>query len=370
MNNEIYWLWLTLKSELNHKDISALLDKFGNAKEIYNADDLDGICNISDDTVKSVMNKSLANAYEVQAKIRHMDGYIVTIEDSEYPELLKSIYNPPLVLYMLGEHMDWENLLTITIVGSRTYNDYGRKVTEHIAGDLAKRGITIVSGMARGIDSIAGGEALKSGGKTVAVLGSGLDVIYPPENRELYQRIKENGVIITEYPPGTRPLRENFPRRNRIMAGLSYGVLITQAPKKSGALITASYAVENGRDVFSIPADIFMLESEGSNALLSQGARAVMSAQDIIDEYPYFNFEILDKSENNENKENKLDKIDFSSLNELQIKIVKCLNNESCHIDELSREIGIASFEIDAELVMLELIGIVRKLSGNIYELA
>ena len=214
MNNEIYWLWLTLKSELNHKDISALLDKFDNAKEIYNADDLDGICNISDDAVKSVMNKSLANAFEVQAKIRHMDGYIVTIEDSEYPELLKSIYNPPLVLYMLGEHMDWENLLTITIVGSRTYNDYGRKVTEHIAGDLAKRGITIVSGMARGIDSIAGGEALKSGGKTVAVLGSGLDVIYPPENRELYQRIKENGVIITEYPPGTRPLRENFPRRN------------------------------------------------------------------------------------------------------------------------------------------------------------
>ena len=370
MNNELYWLWLTLKSEIAPKERLALLEKFKTAKELYNAEDIDGIHNLSDEALKAIMDKSLTVAYEVQAKINHMGGYIVTIDDEAYPQILKSIYDPPLVLYMLGEHMSWDDLLTITVVGTRRYNEYGRKVTEYIAKDLAKSGITIVSGMARGIDSIAADEALRNGGKTVAVLGSGLDVIYPPEHSGPYERISKNGVIITEYPPGTRPLRENFPRRNRIMAGLSYGILVTQAPKKSGALITASYAVDGGRDVFAVPADIFMTESEGSNSLLSGGAKAVMSSQDIIDEYPYFNLTATEEAKIEGQSKNKLEQIDMNSLNDLQIKIVKHLNNSSCHIDELSREIGIASFEVDAELVMLELLGIVRKLNGNIYELS
>ncbi len=370
MNNEIYWLWLTLKKELKPREISAMLDKYESAKEIYHATDMDGIYNLSDEAFSAVMNKSLDYAYKVQKKIKDIGGYILTIEDREYPQLLKSIYDPPYVLYMMGEHIDWDSLLTITVVGTRTYNDYGRMVTKHIAKGLANSGVTVVSGMARGIDSIAGAEAIRNGGKTVAVLGSGLDVIYPPEHRDLYNRIRKNGVVMTEYPPGTRPLRENFPRRNRIMAGLSYGILVTQAPKKSGALITASYAIDNGRDVFAIPADIFMSDSEGSNLLISQGAKAVINAEDITDEYPYFELKKPEELNKTAKRNNKFSEIDFNSLNQLQTEIVKCLNNAPCHIDELSRQIGIASFEIDAQLVMLELVGIVRKLNGNIYELS
>lgn len=379
-NNTIYWLWLTLKDELKTPQITVLLQKYKNAGEIYHATDFDDLHGLSDDVIKALADKSLLKANEVKNRIANIGGYIVTIEDEDYPKLLKNIYNPPYVLYMSGKHMDWDSLLTLTVVGTRSYNDYGRRATEYIVKDLSESGVTIVSGMARGIDSIAAIASINCGGQTVAVLGSGLDVIYPPEHVGLYNEIRQKGVVMTEYPPGTRPLRENFPRRNRIMAGLSYGVLVTQAPKKSGALITASYALENGRDVFAVPADIFMGESEGSNRLISQGAKAVMSAEDILNEYSYFEFARQNDSQKTDKSgeshdlykdraKNKTDNIDFDSLNNVQTQIIKCLANAPYHVDDLSREIGVQSFETDRELVMLELMGIVRKLNSNIYEL-
>ena len=200
-------------------------------------------------------------------------------------------------------------------------------------------------------------------------MGRGLDVIYPPDDSDLYDKISKNGVVITEYPPSTPPNRENFPRRNRIMAGLSYGILVTQAPKKSGALITASYAIESGRDLYAVPADIFDIDSIGSNRLICQRAKAVLSADDIIKEYPYLDIVPLTEQKLEDKRKDRLNDLDLSSLNELQVKIVKLLNNEPMHIDELSRQIGIASFEINSELVMLELQGVIRKMNGNIYEL-
>ena len=367
--NIIYWLWLALKENISERTRIALLDKFINAKEIYNAKNFSDIHNLSEKAENALLDKSLDIAREVKAKIEEMGGYILTIEDSEYPPLLKNIYDPPYVLYMYGEHLDWRSLLTITVVGTRIPTIYGEKVTEHLARELAMSGAMIVSGMARGIDSIAGITAMKCGGKTVAVLGSGLDVVYPPENKDLYDRISKNGVIITEYPPGTKPKRENFPRRNRIMAGLSYGILVTQAPEKSGALITASHAIENGRDLYAVPADIFDSESIGSNRLIRQGAKAVMCAEDIISDYPYLNIVPLSEIKTEEKRRDKLKELDISALNELQIRIVTVLNNKSMHIDEIAREIGIANFEINSELVMLEIQGIVNKLNGNIYEL-
>lgn len=275
---------------------------------------------------------------------------------------------PPYVLYMTGERLRWEELLTLTIVGTRRYDDYGRRITENIAKELAEKGATVVSGMARGIDSIAELEAIKSGGKTVAVLGSGLDVIYPPEHAQLYEMIKKNGVVMTEFPPGTRPNKENFPRRNRIMAGLSYGVIVTQAPEKSGALITAAHAIENGRDVYAVPADITRAASKGSNSLISQGAKAVFCGMDIINEYPYAN---LNKTETKPvYVEEKLNNINFDELDEVQSEIVKTIGNDSLHIDELSRKLKKESFELNSQLLMLEINGIVRKLNGNIYELS
>ena len=367
--NTIYWLWFTLKEELSLKTRIALLEKYSNAMEIYNSSDFDDIHKLSEKAKEELLDKSLDKARTVKAKIDAMGGYIVTIEDNEYPSLLKNIYDPPYVLYMYGEHIKWDKLLTITVVGTRIPTIYGEKVTEFLSRGLAEAGATIVSGMARGIDSIAGMTAIKFGGKTVAVLGSGLDVIYPPEHADLYDKISKNGVIITEYPPGTKPSRENFPRRNRIMAGLSYGILVTQAPKKSGALITASYAVENGRDLYAVPADIFEPDSVGSNQLIRQGAKAVMSAEDIISEYPYI--DIVPLSEMKREKINKEwnNTIDLSSLNELQEQIVKTLMNGALHIDEITRGTSVANFEVNSELVMLELMGIVKKLNGNIYEL-
>lgn len=367
--NTIYWLWFTLKDDIKPKERIAVLEKYGNAKNVYNATDMDGIHNLSDSTFKALMDKSLDDAKNINLKIEKMGGYILTIEDEGYPPLLKNIYDPPYVLYCTGERIEWEKLLTVTIVGTRLHDVYGQRVTEKLAKELALSGATVVSGMARGIDSIAGITAIKSGGKTVAVLGSGLDVIYPPEHAELYNEIRKNGVVMTEYPPGTLPLRENFPRRNRIMAGLSYGILVTQAPEKSGALITASYALENGRDLYAVPADIFNADSAGTNKLIKQGAKPVTTADDIINEYPYLEIIPLSEKRTEEKQRDKLKSLDLSALNDLQIKIVNELNNEPLHIDEISRITGVASFEINSELVMLELQGIVRKLNGNIYEL-
>ncbi len=367
--NIIYWLWFTLKRNITARERTVLLQKYKNAKNIYDATALEDIHNLSDKAAKAIMDKSLTDAQTVRQKVEHMGGYMLTIEDEEYPSLLKNIYDPPYVLYLKGEHIDWDNLLTITVVGTRKHDDYGRKATEFFARGLALAGATIVSGMARGIDSIAGVTAIKSGGKTVAVLGSGLDVIYPPEHANLYEAICKNGVIITEYPPGTRPLKENFPRRNRIMAGLSYGILVTQAPEKSGALITASYAVENGRDLFAVPADVFNEYSVGSNRIIRQGAKAVIAIEDIISEYPYLTIIPLSEKKAEKMRKDKLKELDLANLNELQVKIVKTLNNDSLHIDAISREIDIPSFEVDAELLMLEIQCIIRKLNGKLYEL-
>lgn len=368
MENKLYWLWLTLKTEIKPKELSSLIEKNGGAGSIYAIEDSKELSGLSEEAIKAVMDKSLDDAKEVAAKVERMGGYIVTIEDECYPELLRSIYMPPYVLYMTGERLRWEELLTLTIVGTRRYDDYGRRITESIAKELAEKGATVVSGMARGIDSIAGLEAIKSGGKTVAVLGSGLDVIYPPEHAQLYEMIKKNGVVMTEFPPGTRPNKENFPRRNRIMAGLSYGVIVTQAPEKSGALITAAHAIENGRDVYAVPADITRAASKGSNSLISQGAKAVFCGMDIINEYPYAN---LNKTETKPlYVEEKLNNINFDELDEVQSEIVKAIGNDSLHIDELSRKLKTESFELNSQLLMLEINGIVRKLNGNIYELS
>lgn len=368
MKNKIYWLWLTLKSEIKPKELSALVKKNISAKAIYDIEDKEELYGLSETTVNAILDKSLEKANEVAAKIEKMGWYILTFEDDEYPTMLKKIYFPPYVLYLTGEKLDWDRLLTITVVGTRSFDNYGREATEYIAKDLALEGVTIVSGMARGIDSIAGITAIKNGGKTIAVLGSGLDVVYPPEHGELYDMIRKNGVVMTEYPPGTPPAKENFPRRNRIMAGLSYGVLVTQAPKKSGALITAGFAVESGRDVYAVPASIFLKASEGSNSLITQGAKAVTSAGDIICEYPYFDLNKI--QEKNISKGDKLCNINFNELTERQVQIVKRIGNGTVHIDELSRDLKLASYELNSEMIMLEINGIVKKLNGNIYELS
>lgn len=362
MNNKIYWLWFALK-DLSAETSRKLLELYGGVKAVYddNTYDKEGL-RLHKDTLEKLRDKSLDKAEAVTERMDKLGGYILCIDDDEYPPLLRNIYAPPYILYCRGNHLDWKNMLTITIVGTRKYSSYGKRVTEHIAGGLSQSGAAIVSGMALGIDSIAGCKAIKSGGITVAVLGSGIDVVYPSQYAGLYDAICRKGVVISEYPPGTPPYRWNFPRRNRIMAGLSYGVVVTQAPRKSGSLITAAHAIENGRDVFAVPGSIFDMHQEGANALLQMGAKPVMNAGDITEDYPYIKL-----TPRNTEPKDKPAGIDTSSLSEIEKKIVRLLGGREMHIDELMAEAAGQSQEVGSALIMLEIKGIIHRKSGDRY---
>ncbi len=207
----------------------------------------------------------------------------LSFSDKGYPTNLKYIYDPPPTLYVKGNILPEDNI-AIAIIGSRRATYYGLKNAENLSFELAAGGITIISGLARGVDSAAHRGALKAGGRTIAVLGSGLNIIYPPENEKLAREILQCGAVISEFPQGTAPLRQNFPRRNRIISGLSLGVVVVEAAKRSGALITANLALEQGREVFALPGKIDSFTSRGTHDLIKQGAKLVESAEDIIEE--------------------------------------------------------------------------------------
>lgn len=204
-------------------------------------------------------------------------------QDKDYPVNLRYIYQPPSTIYLRGELLLEDNI-AIAIVGSRKATDYGLRNAERLGFELASRGVTVVSGLARGIDTAAHKGALRARGRTIAVLGSGLDVIYPPENKKLAEAITQYGAVISEFTPDAPPTRYNFPQRNRIISGLALGVVIVEAAKRSGSLITADFALEQGREVFALPGEIGSFTSEGTHNLIKQGAKLVQSIDDIIDE--------------------------------------------------------------------------------------
>ena len=370
---QIYWIWLTLKSALNPIMLDRLLEVYHTPENIYNQTDFSKCGFLSKRGVEQLSDKSLDQAKMTVDKVEKMGGYILTYDDEEYPPLLKKIYSPPYVLYLMGQHLKWDELLTITVVGTRKYSSYGKKVTETITKELSSMGATVVSGMARGIDSIAGCAAIRAGGKTIAVLGSGIDVIYPTEHKSLYNAIMKNGVVMTEFPPGTKPYKQNFPRRNRIMAGLSYGVLVSQAPRRSGALITAAHAIENNRDVFAVGGSIFDEEQAGANILIQMGAKSVMTAKDILDEFPYIKVEPLERECNivtEKTVRDKMSEIDLEKLDDVQKKIVKLLVNGALYSDEIIEHLDMAAGAVNPAVIMLEISGIIKKNSDNKYELA
>lgn len=226
------------------------------------------------------------NPVESWEELVKKDISILTIEDPDYPELLKEIYDPPLLIYYQGD-VGALNTKSLAIVGSRRHTLYGKEIARKFAAQLCGFDVIIVSGMARGIDTWAHEGALEAGGKTVAVLGCGLDICYPPENRDLKERIREKGIIISEFPPGTSPMAQNFPRRNRIISGLSLGTLVVEAGEKSGALITAEFALEQGREVFAIPGSVSSPYSKGCHRLIKEGAKLVEKVEDILEELPF-----------------------------------------------------------------------------------
>lgn len=307
--------------------------------------------------------RSLENLLETRARmdldrevrrVAAVGAHILTWEDEGYPKLLAEIPDPPPVLYVRGE-LRPEDAWAVAVVGTRRASTYGREVTRRLVTVLAQSGVTIVSGLARGIDAVAHQTALEAGGRTMAVLGCGIDLVYPPEHRELARRIAAQGALVTEYPPGTPPEPGNFPPRNRIISGLSLGVLITEAGRDSGALITADYAAEQGRDVFAVPGSILSAGCAGTNRLIQNGATAVLDVADILQE--------LNLTMVAEQKEAR----QALPTTETEALILAHLSAEPVHVDDLTRAVGLPVAQVTSTLALMELKGMVRQVGGMKY---
>ena len=270
----IHWIWLATRPHMNDRDRLSVLSHFGNPEDIYFAPK-EAFADIEDMTkqmAEALQEKDLHEAGEILRQCVDLGIHICTFNDGAYPSRLKNIADPPMVLYYVGHLPDLDGTPVIAAVGTRKASPYGLNVAKRIGGQLARCGAIVVTGMAEGIDGAAAAGALTAGGTVVGVLGCGVDVVYPACNRGLFADVERHGCLMSEFPPGTEPYKWNFPRRNRIMSGLSNGVLVAEAPEKSGALITARQAAEQGRDVFVVPGNVDVPTCAGSNALMREGA--------------------------------------------------------------------------------------------------
>jgi DNA processing protein len=291
---------------------------------------------------------------ELVEQLRVKGIKILTWDDPAFPERLRQIDQSPFVIYMKGNLIE-EDIWSVAVVGTRRYSFYGRQVTELLTRTLAEHGITIISGLARGIDGIAHAQSLDVGGRTLAILGSGLDQIYPPEHKGLAERIMSQGAVLSDYPPGTPPDGSNFPPRNRIISALAKAVVVIEAGQKSGALITANYAVEQGKEVFAVPGKITAPLSKGPNRLIKLGAHPLLEAQDVLD---FLNMSLVARQQ-----------IIQRSLpsDPKEALLFGAVGDEPLHVDELSRTTELPIEEVTATLAVMELKGMVRKTFGMKY---
>ena len=282
-----YWVWLSELKGLRNQTRLALLRRFGDPESIFyaDADELLLTDGVERSQLKLLENHDLAPADRILADCQRLDIRLLPLSDAAYPGRLKNIYDPPALLYCKGRLPLLDDLLCVAVVGTRDCTPYGVACAEKLGFGLASGGAAVVSGLAKGIDAAAIRGALRAGGVTVGVVGNGLDVYYPHESRYLYEDVASAGVLLSEYPPGTEPASGHFPVRNRIISGLSLAALVVEAPEKSGALITAATALEQGRDVFAVPGPIDAPASVGCNCLIRDGAGLVSDASDILREY-------------------------------------------------------------------------------------
>jgi DNA processing protein len=390
-----YWIWLQSAVGYGSSKPALILKSLGSIEKIFEATyedfqnipkltkrEIEGLCNKSLETSTKIIESCLANGYQ-----------IITFEDEAFPAQLKNIYAPPCVLYVWGELQRFHDSLLIAIVGTRQITEYGFEVATKLAMGLARSGAVVVSGLALGVDGAAHKGALKANGKTIAVIGCGLDYLYPTTHNELKRLISKNGAVVSEYPPNTRPDKFTFPMRNRIIAGISHGTVVVEAGKRSGALITASYAAESDRDVFSVPGSIFSAMSEGTNKLIKDGAKPVCSSLDILEEYIYmFPNTINFDYDNNEKVKIETDKSEFKKIQtkksnglakqqEMELPAIKCkipvglsdtqmqvfelLCNNPIHVDELSIKANLELRVVLTAMTALEIQGLVRSYPGR-----
>ena len=381
MNDDLYILWLSQIDELSLKKQLLLINAFPLARAIFNATkyQLDSVKGLSKSDIKSIMDAQDEKYLKEHEDCLAQRGIsFVGIKNEKYPALLRQIPDPPLGLYILGK-LPEDALTCVSIIGSRKSSDYGLDVAYALSKDLAQSGVVIVSGMARGIDSMAHKGAIDGSGKTMAVLGCGVDVCYPPENRALMDRIRQNGCVISEYYPGTSPIPINFPRRNRIISGLSAGTVIVEASDKSGTLITANHALEQGREVMAVPGNVTSRLSRGTNELIKDGAVVVLDYKDILNVLSiedkgqkieeHINIKnAKEKEANNTNKiNNNIPKIPPDLSNDEKIVYSKIIN-KPMNIDELIQSAdNIDAQNISSALMLLEIKGYIRKAAGYKY---
>ena len=282
-----FWVWLTEQNRLGGPARQALLEHFGSPEEVYYAEpgDLLQVEGITADQAQALENKSLDRAQSILEECARKDIFLLTAQDALYPQRLKNIYDPPLLLYGRGSMPLFDEEAAVAVVGTRSCSPYGIRTAERFGFEMSKQGGLVVSGLARGIDAASQLGALRAGGLTAAVLGCGVDVVYPPENDRLYEDVAASGVLLSEYPPGAEPFGWHFPARNRILSGLCLATLVVEAPEKSGALITAATALEQGRDVFAIPGPLDAEGSVGCHRLIRDGAGLATESWDILREY-------------------------------------------------------------------------------------
>ena len=346
-----------------------LIEFAGSAERVFSfsRSELRDLPDVRTDIATSIIEFDHWESIEAEMKtVEESGASLIPWQDTAYPRNLRQIHDPPPILYARGEIMTRDSL-AIAVVGSRLPTEYGESVVDWLVRDLALRGVTVVSGLARGIDTASHETALQNGGRTLAVLGSGIDVVYPRENERLFSQITRNGAVLTEFPPTTPPSSEHFPRRNRIISGLSLGVLIVEASVRSGSLITATYALEQGREVFAVPGRITSGRSRGTNQLIQQGAKLVSNANDIFDEiFPLIDSDTAAHIIDSQYPHPSSDKptLEFSPGEQ---HIFNLLGEDPVSIDQIITRSGMPPGDISESLLTLELKGIIRRHPGHQY---
>jgi DNA processing protein len=359
MSDLRYWIGFNIVPGIGPMRLRALLDHFGSIAAAWQAP-TDRLREIGLDR-RSISNLTAARASldldQQLDRVREAGAHVLTWEHANYPRLLKEIADAPPVLYVKGKILE-DDAWAVAVVGTRRATAYGREVTRRLSSALARNGVTVVSGLARGIDAEAHWATLKAGGRTIAVLGCGIDQVYPPEHRKLTEAIIAQGAVISDYALGTQPEGGNFPPRNRIISGLSMGVLVTQAGRRSGALITASYAGEQGRDVFAVPGNILEKGSAGCNALIQDGAKLVTCPEDILEELNLTM--VVEQSQARQ----------VLPTDETEALLLNHLSSEPVHVDEIRRAIDMPIEQITSTMALMELKGLVRQVGGMQYIVA
>ncbi len=403
----IHWIWLSTRPGINDRKKKQILDAFGDPEDAFCSSEaeLSQMEGISREMITALMDKNLSDAENILRQCVDKGICVCTMAEEAYPKRLKHIADPPLVLYHKGPIPNMETAPVIAVVGTRTASAYGMNVSRRIGYQIGACGGILVSGVAKGNDGMAMHGALLSGGQVLGVLGSGVDVVYPKCNRHLFADLERGGCLLSEYPPETPPYSWNFPRRNRIISGLSNGVVVVEAPEGSGALITAREALEQGRDVFCVPGNVDMPTFEGSNALLREGATPVRNGWDVVSEYAQIYPDVVHPMSDQSLPQNLENDIPFvpkvaekthspanrtpanqkkaktpidnsgkqpysdlkailPSLPENEQKLVELLTTERL-VDELIAESGMPAAKVGVALTMLEIKGIIKRLPGK-----